>query len=309
MHCGGAGAGQAAKICNNLILGISMIAISEAFMLAEKLGLSHQALFKGQRRLLLLGAVLGPGAATAPSPAWCPRAPPTARLCAGFATALMLKDLTPLSQQAAEAAGADTALGRHAVEMFRRFCIADSGGVAVDSAIIQAVRCAGAWAMRADRLPSPTARSPPGGTVPPGLRESLDQPSAFAPISCQTGCGGSMRSSSAGGRRQDPPCRPGNAHWRNSAKAPAKLLVEQEGGHVPPAHGVQDDLLLHELVADDELPGAREHLIVPAAEMARGIADDALHGTANKAGVNASGAMPGNSAGAATGTDPHPPAR
>ncbi len=45
VHCGGAGAGQAAKICNNMILGISMIAVSEAFTLAEKLGLSHQALF------------------------------------------------------------------------------------------------------------------------------------------------------------------------------------------------------------------------------------------------------------------------
>ena len=45
VHCGGAGAGQAAKICNNMILGISMIAVSEAFALAEKLGLSHQALF------------------------------------------------------------------------------------------------------------------------------------------------------------------------------------------------------------------------------------------------------------------------
>src|SRR5205807_4689066 len=45
VHCGGAGAGQAAKICNNMILGISMIAVGEAFVLAEKLGLSHQALF------------------------------------------------------------------------------------------------------------------------------------------------------------------------------------------------------------------------------------------------------------------------
>jgi 3-hydroxyisobutyrate dehydrogenase len=48
VHCGGAGAGQAAKICNNMILGISMIAVGEAFALAEKLGLSHQALFAGQ---------------------------------------------------------------------------------------------------------------------------------------------------------------------------------------------------------------------------------------------------------------------
>ncbi len=137
VHCGGAGAGQAAKICNNMILGISMIAISEAFVLAEKLGLSHQALFdvasssSGQCWALTHHC---------PVPGMVPASAANRGFAPGFATALMLKDLT-LSQQAAEAAGADTALGRHAMEMFRRF--ADGGGVALDySAIIETIRAA-----------------------------------------------------------------------------------------------------------------------------------------------------------------------
>ena len=101
VHCGGAGAGQAAKICNNMILGISMIAVGEAFALAEKLGLSHQALFdvastsSGQCWALT---------SYCPVPGPVPTSPANNDYKPGFASALMVKDLT-LAQDAAKAAG------------------------------------------------------------------------------------------------------------------------------------------------------------------------------------------------------------
>src|SRR5882757_6973353 len=106
VHCGGAGAGQAAKICNNMILGISMIAVSEAFTLAEKLGLSHQALFdvastsSGQCWALT---------SYCPVPGPVPNSPANRGYQPGFAAALMLKDLK-LAQEAAQSAGAVTPL-------------------------------------------------------------------------------------------------------------------------------------------------------------------------------------------------------
>jgi 3-hydroxyisobutyrate dehydrogenase len=125
VHCGGAGAGQAAKICNNMILGISMIAVGEAFALGEKLGLSHQALFdvastsSGQCWSLT---------SYCPVPGPVPASPANNGYKPGFATALMLKDLT-LSQDAAKAAGAATPLGRHAQEIYKSFDTAGNGGV------------------------------------------------------------------------------------------------------------------------------------------------------------------------------------
>jgi 3-hydroxyisobutyrate dehydrogenase len=124
VHCGGAGAGQAAKICNNMILGISMIGISEAFVLGETLGLSHQALFDV--------------ASTSSGSCWaltthCPVPGPVPTSTAnhgykpGFATALMLKDLT-LSQEAAKSAGAETPLGAKAAELYRAFEEGGHGG-------------------------------------------------------------------------------------------------------------------------------------------------------------------------------------
>ena len=107
VHCGGGGAGQAAKICNNMILGISMIGVGEAFALAEKLGLSHQALFdvastsSGQCWSLT---------SYCPVPELVPASPANRDYRPGFAAALMLKDLK-LSQEAAQAAGAATPLG------------------------------------------------------------------------------------------------------------------------------------------------------------------------------------------------------
>jgi 3-hydroxyisobutyrate dehydrogenase len=135
VHCGGAGAGQAAKICNNMILGISMIAVSEAFALAEKLGLSHQALFdvastsSGQCWSLT---------SYCPVPGPVPTSPANNDYKPGFAAALMVKDLT-LARDAATAAGAATPLGRHAQEIYRDFDAAGHGGVDF-SGIIQHVR-------------------------------------------------------------------------------------------------------------------------------------------------------------------------
>lgn len=135
VHCGGAGAGQAAKICNNMILGISMIAVGEAFALGEKLGLSHQALFdvastsSGQCWSLTTYC---------PVPGPVPTSPANNAYKPGFATALMLKDLT-LSQDAAKAAGAATPLGQHAQEIYKAFDAEGHGGVDF-SGIIQHVR-------------------------------------------------------------------------------------------------------------------------------------------------------------------------
>ncbi len=124
VYCGAAGAGQAAKICNNMILGISMIAVSEAFVLAEKLGLSNQALFdvsstaSGQCWSLT---------SYCPVPGPVPNAPSNNGYRPGFAADLMLKDLT-LAQDAAALAGAETPLGRHAREIYAAFAEAGQGG-------------------------------------------------------------------------------------------------------------------------------------------------------------------------------------
>ncbi len=135
VHCGSAGAGQAAKICNNMILAVSMIAVSEAFALAEKLGLSHRALFdvastsSGQCWALTNYC---------PVPGLVPTSPANNEYKPGFASTLMVKDLT-LAQDAAKAAGAATPLGKHAQEIYKAFDAAGNGGVDF-SGIIQHVR-------------------------------------------------------------------------------------------------------------------------------------------------------------------------
>ena len=115
-HCGDAGAGQAAKICNNMILGISMIAVSEAFGLADRLGLSRQALFdvasKSSGQCWSLTSYC-------PVPGPVPASPANNGYKPGFAAALMLKDLR-LSQAAAQGAGAETPLGQAATEIYER---------------------------------------------------------------------------------------------------------------------------------------------------------------------------------------------
>ena len=135
IHCGEASAGQAAKICNNMILGISMIAVGEAFVLGERLGLTHQALFdvatvsSGQCWSL---------STYCPVPGPVPTSPANRDYQPGFAGALMLKDLK-LSQEAAEATGAMTPLGAKATRLYQMF--ADEGFADKDfSGIINMLR-------------------------------------------------------------------------------------------------------------------------------------------------------------------------
>jgi 3-hydroxyisobutyrate dehydrogenase len=135
VHCGGPGAGQAAKICNNMILGISMIGVCEAFVLAEKLGLSHQALFEvastssGQCWSLT---------SYCPVPGPVPTSPANSGYQPGFASALMLKDLK-LAQEAAAASGATTPLGAAAAQIYGLHNAWGEGGMDF-SAIIHLIR-------------------------------------------------------------------------------------------------------------------------------------------------------------------------
>ena len=137
VHCGDAGAGQAAKICNNMILGISMIAVAEAFVLGEKLGLSHQALFdvastsSGQCWSLT---------SYCPVPGPVPASPANNDYKPGFAAALMLKDLK-LAVEAAEDSGASLNLGPKAAHLYETFVDGNNGG-ADFSGIINAIRTA-----------------------------------------------------------------------------------------------------------------------------------------------------------------------
>jgi 3-hydroxyisobutyrate dehydrogenase len=135
VHAGGAGNGQAAKICNNMILGISMIAVSEAFVLAEKLGLEGQKLFdiasKSSGQCWSLTSYC-------PVPGLVPTAPSNRGYQAGFTAAMMLKDLK-LAQHAAEEAGATARLGAAAAAIYERYVA--SGEAAKDfSGIIQFIR-------------------------------------------------------------------------------------------------------------------------------------------------------------------------
>ena len=124
VHTGEAGAGQAAKICNNMILGVSMIAVSEAFVLADRLGLDPQKLFdvssKSSGQCWSLTSYC-------PVPGPVPTSPANRDWQPGFAASLMLKDLQ-LAQQAAEAEGAATPLGAMAAELYRRMVEDGDGG-------------------------------------------------------------------------------------------------------------------------------------------------------------------------------------
>jgi 3-hydroxyisobutyrate dehydrogenase len=118
VHAGPAGNGQAAKICNNMILGVSMIAVSEAFLLAEKLGLEAQTLFdissKSSGQCWSLTSYC-------PVPGPVPASPANRDYQAGFTAAMMLKDLK-LSQDAAAAAGAATPMGAQAAALYEDYC-------------------------------------------------------------------------------------------------------------------------------------------------------------------------------------------
>jgi 3-hydroxyisobutyrate dehydrogenase len=117
VHAGGSGNGQAAKICNNMILGISMIAVSEAFLLAEKLGLDAQRLFEISSKS---SGQCWSMTSYCPVPGPVPASPANRGYQAGFTAAMMLKDLK-LAQDAARAAQAPTPLGAQATELYGLF--------------------------------------------------------------------------------------------------------------------------------------------------------------------------------------------
>jgi 3-hydroxyisobutyrate dehydrogenase len=124
VHAGGAGNGQAAKICNNMILGVSMIAVSEAFVLAEKLGLDAQKLFDISSKS---SGQCWSMTTYCPVPGPVPTSPANRDYQAGFTAAMMLKDLN-LAQEAAAAAGVNTPLGADAARLYERYASgADAG--------------------------------------------------------------------------------------------------------------------------------------------------------------------------------------
>jgi 3-hydroxyisobutyrate dehydrogenase len=135
VHAGGPGNGQAAKICNNMILGVSMIAVSEAFVLAEKLGLDAQKLFDISSKS---SGQCWSMTAYCPVPGPVPASPANRDYKAGFTAAMMLKDLK-LAQDAAAAAGASTPLGANAANIYAQYV--ESGEGPLDfSGVIRFVR-------------------------------------------------------------------------------------------------------------------------------------------------------------------------
>lgn len=117
VHCGAAGAGQAAKACNNMVLAISMIGVSEAFVLGHKLGLTDQALYDVMANA---SAQCWSLTTYCPVPGPVPTSPANNAYKPGFASVLMSKDLG-LAMQAAELSGTDTRLGQHAREIYDAF--------------------------------------------------------------------------------------------------------------------------------------------------------------------------------------------
>ena len=135
IHCGAAGAGQAAKACNNMMLAATMIVTAEAFLLAESLGLSHQALFDVASRSSGQSWSLS---TYCPVPGPVPASPANRDYAPGFAASLMVKDLG-LAVGAAEAGGVATPLGARALDLYRRF-VAEGGGATDFSGIIRMLR-------------------------------------------------------------------------------------------------------------------------------------------------------------------------
>jgi 3-hydroxyisobutyrate dehydrogenase len=134
IHCGDAGAGQAAKVCNNMVLAVQQIAIGEAFVLAEKLGLSAQSLFD-----VITGATGNCWAVhtNCPVPGPVPTSPANNDFKPGFATALMNKDLG-LAMDAVSSTGSAAPLGSHAAEIYAKFA---ADNAALDfSAVIEILR-------------------------------------------------------------------------------------------------------------------------------------------------------------------------
>ena len=127
VHCGPSGNGQAAKICNNMILGATMVATCEAFALADKLGLDRQSMFDVVSTSSGYSWSMN---AYCPAPGIGPQSPSDNDYKPGFAAELMLKDLR-LSQQAAESVDAPTPMGERATELYQQF-VEDEDGMGSD---------------------------------------------------------------------------------------------------------------------------------------------------------------------------------
>ena len=123
VHCGPSGNGQAAKICNNMILGVTMIGTCEAFALADKLGLDRAKMFDVVSTSSGYSWSMN---AYCPAPGVGPQSPADNDYKPGFAADLMLKDLR-LSQQAAEAVDADTPMGQRATDLYASFVEEEDG--------------------------------------------------------------------------------------------------------------------------------------------------------------------------------------
>jgi 3-hydroxyisobutyrate dehydrogenase len=135
IHAGDAGAGQAAKICNNMLLGVSMIATAEAFALAEKLGLDAQTFFDISSKA---SGQCWSMTSYCPAPGPVPTAPSNRGYAPGFAAAMMLKDLK-LAQAAAASAGAAAPMGAQAEALYQLY--AANGGAEKDfSGIIELLK-------------------------------------------------------------------------------------------------------------------------------------------------------------------------
>jgi len=123
VHTGGPGNGQAAKICNNMMLGIQMLAVCEGFALADRLGLDRQVLFDVAAKASGQSWAL---TSYCPVPGPVPASPANKGYAAGFTAAMMLKDMR-LSQDAAAASGASTEMGAHATRLYEAFNEAGNG--------------------------------------------------------------------------------------------------------------------------------------------------------------------------------------
>ncbi|MEL4505004.1 3-hydroxyisobutyrate dehydrogenase [Luteococcus sp. H138] len=133
--CGGSGAGQAVKLCNNMVLAINMIAVSEAFVLAESLGVEHQAFFDVASNATASCWALN---TNCPVPGPVPNSPANRGYAPGFMTALMTKDLG-LAASAIELTGTDAKMGSLAIDVYRHFNEGD-GATKDFSAIINEIR-------------------------------------------------------------------------------------------------------------------------------------------------------------------------
>ena len=150
VHAGGAGNGQAAKICNNMILGVSMIAVSEAFVLAEKLGLDAQKLFDISSKS---SGQCWSMTNYCPVPGPVPTSPANRDYQAGFTAAMMLKDLK-LAQDAAQARPAPTTpLGAEAAALYGRYVEQRRGGDAISPASSSSLRAGRSRRSRAEQRP------------------------------------------------------------------------------------------------------------------------------------------------------------